>query len=75
MAQPNLGGARAHMSHSGMRHFGTLLPERDMSAAAPASALHSEDHEGWHRRWEEGRTAWHNSSVNPVLDVSGISTA
>ena len=41
-----------------------------MSATPPP---HREDHKGWHTRWEEGNFPWHLTSVNPTLDVSGLS--
>ena len=39
-----------------------------MADALPA-ALPKEDLDGWRQRWEEGRTGWHKTTVDPVLEV------
>ena len=35
-------------------------------------ALTGLNHEGWHKRWDEGRIGWHKTVVDPALEVVAV---
>ena len=46
------------------------MADRDVGdGTAESLILPKEDLNGWRKRWEEGRTAWHKTTVDPVLEV------